>query len=132
MSSEDTAVNWVEKRVNCTLDTVFDELLKQVKMDIETAKKMLDNRRGDLNVVEDKGDDDTFVVWRGGRRLAVFGKEYPDKIAIVRTGKNNLKVVYSWNIDAVHCDLKIEGKGDPQELWQISQRALVDLLFDEG
>ena len=127
--------NWVYERGRCTLESKFIELLDTVKFDIREANKVLSPaRHGQLFSVEEctrekfrvrrypeckRRDDSGFVTFELKR----------DSLVVHLPGERHFDIVPRWNEVELRCDLVVDGKS--LDLWQITQKALGNFIFED-
>ena len=149
MTIQDKApVNWVSRRASCTIDDVFQALLRRVEQDVTeidrirndsevwtidriTSASEIYTRDGESPHVKDL-DLYEFTV-KGPTELghtpkAQFLKE-GHFIRVSNTTKNEFVIVPKWDHEATECRLVVDDKS--LDLWQISQRALYPLFFKD-
>ncbi len=132
MMQEEKRPNWVQARADCTLQGTFEQIVDAVKQDIACFNKLPSEQRKSLEVA---------LVWRAGDAVVGYATSsgialHDDIVSIktasraVRISRNDevlFEVEREWNEQTLVCDLKINGT--IHSLWQISQKAIGDLLF---
>ena len=126
--------NWVELRAECTEQGIFDLIANTVKRDVERFNKLSPQRRrnrtfkieqNELEIVNVGQVDDSGEWIRG-----VMGINIKTSGATIRVWRHRdclFAVEQEWNEETLACDLKVDGKC--YSVWQISQKAIGDLLF---
>ncbi len=145
--SFDKNVDWVKRRLNCSINEVWKRLCEQVKRDLES----MNHSKSSSFEVNTLGDDSFEVIKKEISPAAILktgishvdwirfslitGEEEYIKVKSMKRGNDaiNFKVKMGWDESETTCKLLIEeellGEGPPVELWQISQRALSKLFF---
>lgn len=123
-------VNWVKRRVSCTVDDVFEALLTRLEADIGEKKDV--HPDSDFTVHKKvAGDVVTKVAIRGpkesGHTPIVELKKKGDHIQIHGTESDMFKVTPRWDKNQAECNLFVGKKR--LDLWQISHLALYPLFF---
>ena len=122
-------VDWVQRRFDCSSESIALELKKQVKADVDRV-----NRRRSRGIpFTTFGDDLTHyevAVDRHPELGFVKFERKPDRIIIRRNSAPERIVTWSWVKDSATCQLRLDD--EPSELWKISQAALYDLFFPQG
>lgn len=125
--------NWVEARANCTLEDTFKQLTEAIRQDIKCFNKLPPYKReGRGEITYRKHDaNHVYVGYAESERLMVSEHVCIRMTASdmeVRSHEQSLLTVErEWNPKTLTCDLLIEG--EIHSLWQISQKAIGDLLF---
>ncbi len=130
----DIPVNWVERKANCTIAIVFEQLCYQVGMDVTEANKMRPNKwefetersgvyPNENSVMTVRRESPRYV---DGPRV-LFVRER-DSIQIHCHKGKKLQVTLEWNHETTTCDICLDG--GPRKLWQISCNALWNLFFE--
>ena len=124
---------WVELRAACTVEGTFEQIADAIVRDVDRfnrlpAQKRLDRKfkftRKELTsiYVQQVNDDGTDVDRTG------IGVEKTSTRIWVRRGFDCMfEIAQEWNEGTLACDLKIDG--ECYSVWQISQKAIGDLLF---
>ena len=126
--------NWVEARADCTLEDTFEQLIAVVWQDTECFNQLPHEKRsGRGRVTFRKHDGRTVYVGYGDSERLMTSEH----IRLIMTGsklevrnhqdKLMFTVDREWNPKTLICDLLIDG--EIHSLWQISQKAVGDLLF---
>ena len=136
MFSDDgtNAVNWVERKALCTLDTAFLDLRVQVSKDVEVA--CLYNKTGwDFQFKDNYISTPlkSFSVLRNvkgysGDSVSVHFELRRDFILVGLSNHQKFEIELAWDEQTATCDFRVDGK--ILKLWQISQRSLFDLFFN--
>jgi hypothetical protein len=121
--------NWVKVRAECTIQSVFKQLRREIDLDVAWRNEQLSgsSKNGVSLVLEDK-DDHSFVVYRRGPGLAgsisfgIFGSflKVIDSVGIT------IDATVGMN-DYGRCVLRMDGS--EMETWQFRKRTLEDLFF---
>ena len=131
-TEKDKTVNWVARRGICV--TAFKVLSNHIKHDVDEMNKLLatgDSRyKFEINTTSRKftvcklldGDCVDQIYFRNCKE---DGNE--NEITVHIDERNAKNISYSWDPDESVC--KFAFNGNPCELWQISQEALLDLFF---
>lgn len=128
---------WVELRADCTEQGTFDLIANAVESDIERFNKLPSkkrrnrtfkfehNERGVVYVaqVDDAGE---WIKGETGINIEQNGAT----IRVWRNRECQFAVEQEWNQATLACDLKVDG--ECCTVWQISQKAIGDLLFGYG
>ena len=127
--------NWVKARADCTLEGTFEDLIKVIKQDVKCFNELPDAKRSRKEPVThwDRDDGSFFVGFGTPRRIVnddhvqiyIVDKE----LRVLCWDDLMFKVESKWNKQTLTCDLLIDET--PHSLWEISQRAIYDLLFPE-
>ena len=128
---------WVELRADCTEQGVFKLIAGVVERDVESFNKLYPERRRDRIFkcerneltslyVGEVNDDGALIRTRAGITI----QKHSEKIRIWRNQRCQFEIVQEWNETTLACDLKIDG--ECFSVWQISQKAIGDLLFGYG
>ena len=123
--------NWVQARADCTLEGTFEQLVNAIKADVRAFNTLPEQKRKDqvmhiqtyVHTVRfgygepaDLHRNDHIKVHFTGTAIQVFRDQAP-----------MFEVEPRWNERTLTCDLLING--EVHSLWQISQKAIGDLLF---
>lgn len=139
-----TALNhdWVRGQAECLLPGLFAKLAERVRRDMEEARRFSPLK--DLGFTftlppEPEKIKSSFAVTR---KPPPNSSSFDATVEFVRNGKDirvdchqgeSFRVTAHWNPKTGNCDLKIDGKlsldNTPHELWQVSQKALLPLMF---
>ena len=129
--------NWVELRAACTIHATFDKLIDVIKSDVEQFNKLPPQKRNDQKYTcwsESQGGISVREVNGSGEWLTqippISAQICAASIQIFREQEPLFEVRQEWNNATLSCDLKVDGKC--LSLWQISQKAIGDLLFGHG
>lgn len=127
---------WVELRAACTRQGVFDQIVDVIKSDIKRFNALDAEKRGSLTFDHDRKDRTTIGIGLKANRGVLCGKEddyvwlkvTATSIEVYRKDALAFETDHRWNEKTLTCDLLI---GDEcYSIWQISQKAIGDLLFD--
>ena len=125
--------NWVELRAACTEQGVFEQIADAIARDVDRFNKLSAQKRRNRNFkssrkeltsiyVEQVNDDGSSV-----NRTGIGVEKSSAKIWVRRGVECLFEIEQDWNDDTLACDLKIDGKC--YSVWQISQKAIGNLLF---
>lgn len=129
--------NWVLRRHSCSVEGIFDCLVRRFRKDVGIMNKELSSNGEDVFSVEIMNGGSKAIVRRVAstpfmnRFSAIQQVELQmrgENELIVRYGPSRFIITSEWIQETATCQLHIDGK--PAELWQISQKALSDLFFD--
>ena len=126
--------DWVELRADCTEQGIFDRIADTVERDVERFNKLSSKKRRDRTFkferselaslyVGEVNDDGALIRKRAGISI----QKSSTKIRVWRNQQCQFEIVQEWNEAMLVCDLKIDG--ECYSVWQISQKAIGDLLF---
>ena len=119
-------VNWVKNRRECTIESIFLEpLLQQIQRDVEEAGR-------DFELVE--GSDSFVVRLKSNKRRCVTFKLMETEVCVYPYEGVPFIIFEHWYDNVAQCGLLLKSDEEGPidiELWQISQRALVGLFFDD-
>lgn len=125
--------NWVEARANCTPEGTFEQIFNAIKHDVACFNKLDAHKRTVPTIKYERIGD-----------MVHFGFDQPsgmhdgpivtvrvqcEKIQVLRDHKIMFDIEREWNKKTLMCDLLINC--EIYCLWQISQKAIYDLLFPE-
>ena len=131
-NENDKPVNWVERKANCTLSSVFESIFYQVELDVQEANKLKYNNWTFECVKDTESFNHTITVTRetpgfaDDRPTVVFNQEQ-DSIYVYCPKGKRFQITMQWNHDTMICDICLDGES--RKLWQISCAALWDLFF---
>ena len=127
-------VKWVERRIKCTLDAIYDCLVERFKADLEDMNEALGNTKFAVTQYHPESPGIMFGL-HGNQASGPTVKLSKDHLAreLIVTcedpnrslDKFSIKPV--WNEETATCGLQIDGKCWPR--WRISQRSLSHLFF---
>ena len=127
MSSE--PVDWVQKRVDCRIEILFERLFSQMKRDVEAFRKT--SRGGTFTISPSLVEDlDATVVVRDSNALRRSGVQVTltdDHRLTVRRDDEEQFITLKWDEDEATCHLCIDNQALP--MWKISCRILYPLFF---
>ena len=133
--------NWVAARGACNVETQFNELRKVVERNVDEANILPIKKRpwvfqvttdydSQFDVITfNQGEGDPMVVpWITFKQdlvggFSIFGKWRASH------DMNGISVVVKWDDESQSCTFMVDDK--PHELWEISQRMLSPLFFEE-
>ena len=131
--------DWVLKRAECSLETMFHNLIGTLRCDIDKFNGLKEHKRGDrLFLIESNGGPDR-KIFRAKRNSdgALFKHGSADDHILVLCNKGHIvacrpcrwEIIINvrWNEETASCDFLIDETVRP--LWRISQTILVDFLF---
>ena len=129
--------NWVELRADCTEQGIFDLIVNTVKRDVERFNKLPPQRRRDRTFKLEQNEREIVIIaqvddsgeWIRGL-MGINIEKTGATIKVWRSRDCQFAVEQEWNEETLACDLKIDGKS--YSVWQISQKAIGDLLFGYG
>ena len=133
---ERKSVDWVRAGYECTTKRVLRKIYDHVKSDIKIMEEIQQsNQSGE--------PQPKFMANCNGTTLVVVREEpYPSERTVVEVrassdgklevsvlGGGTLTIDIKWNFENGVCELRINGEGDPKEIWQINQVILSGLFF---
>ncbi|MDE0147045.1 MAG: hypothetical protein OXM58_01615 [Rhodospirillaceae bacterium] len=131
--------NWVAIRADCTVQGTFEQIVDTIERDVERFNKLDPAKRLQRTLrCERKNMSVLFVGRLNSQNDWVEEEESPGVKIEVRAatkihafhGKQCLfQTRHEWNEDTLACDLKIDGKC--YSIWQVSQKAIGDLMFGD-
>ncbi len=135
MTNDKRHENWVEERANCTLQKMFNHLVGVMESDVQKYNELDDELKGyygNLKHEQKKCGSIRFVystptVKMGTHRIVKIVNL--NKIQVIQSDNILFTVRIEWNEDTLECDLKIDGK--PYSIYQISQKVLGKMMFDD-
>jgi hypothetical protein len=125
--------NWVELRAACTVQGTFEQIADTIERDVERFNKLPAQKRQDrkfkcsrqeLSVISVNDVDDAGEITS---RMGIHVQKNSLKIRARRGYDLLFEIEHEWNERTLACDLKIDGEF--YSVWQISQKAIGDLLF---
>ncbi|MXZ54655.1 MAG: hypothetical protein F4Z14_00560 [Gammaproteobacteria bacterium] len=124
--------NWVEARGNCTLEGTFEQIMASIRYDVKCFDKMHERKPRDRTIGFENGCLHKATVWSRKAGPTPVDDTVSVHIAgqcirVCRNREHLFTVDREWNEQTLTCDLKISG--EVYSLWQISQKAIGDLLF---
>ena len=134
---EDRQKKWVELRAACTRQGVFDQLVDVIKCDIKRFNALDAEKRRHAMFDHERKDRTTIAIGIKTSRSVLCGKDddyvwlkaTATVIEVYRKKALSFEIDHRWNEETLTCDLLI---GDEcYSIWQISQKAIGDLLFCE-
>ena len=117
--------DWVAARFNCTVDSVFKELVAVIESDIGTFNKLTGHDECATNHIDDR----RVTFSRTGRvaSISTNGKTIRADFMHGQSQLSNLEIKLKWNDAGMHCDLFIDGK--EVSTHRASQKIIGDVLF---
>ena len=134
--------NWVEHRAFCTLENKFKLLIDVIKADVEKYNKLQKDNESNFRCVCETPKPNEIIVTYKNRQGIKHKKENLSVEVIQRESdivayyynRGHIKMLFElsieWNAYKLECDLLISGKC--YTIWEISQRALGELLFESS
>ena len=130
-------VNWVVQRRRCSVDGrgLMEAIRERVELDVGRANEVLDQTPLKMTTIGDMG----FQVVKARSpdyidRVSFTRREDCSTAVEMRTGQSQHPVAFriapEWDEATASCRFTI--KGEDVQLWQISQRALLPLLFPDA
>ncbi len=127
--------NWVALRASCTRQGVFDQLVDVIKCDVKRFNDLDPEMRPSGTFGHSRKDRGTFGVGLSADDQVRYGegndyvwlKLTATAIEVYRKNKLLFEVEQCWNGQTLACNLLVQGQR--HSIWQISQRAIGDLLF---
>ena len=133
MLNYDQPPNWVRGRADCRLDLIFEALKQIVERDIGEFNKLEPAIRKNREFELHANDDGTRPILRveqvGNSTGPSLGIEMSDAAIRINGGGVQFYVKPQWSAASSKCQLYIDGKDGPYEVWEISQAALGGLFF---
>ena len=128
---------WVELRADCTERGTFDLIASTVERDVQLFNKLPPQKRRNRTFKFKHDERETVYVaqvddsgkWIRGE-TGINIEKNGSKIRVWRNREFQFAVEQEWNEAMLVCDLKIDG--ECFSVWQISQKAIGDLLFGYG
>lgn len=128
---------WVELRAACDRQGVFDQIVDVIKCDIKRFNALDPEKRQSITFGHERRDRKTMGigikatqgVLCGEKDDRVWLRATKTSIEVYRNNALSFEIDHRWNEDTLTCDLLIDDK--VYSIWQISQKAIGDLLFCE-
>ncbi|HEY5176290.1 MAG TPA: hypothetical protein VII95_12075 [Terriglobales bacterium] len=119
--------DWVSARGACSIRKVFEQLKLGAMDDVRAINAL---RAGLVCDMADNSTGDFFSVFRegNGSRTVKFSSASDDEITITNSTGMNLRVTLTLNNQG-DCKLRIVGKDEELEQWQVRRMALEELFF---
>lgn len=125
---------WVELRADCTEQGIFDLIADTVERDVERFNKLPPHKRRNQKFkftrderqsvyVAEVDDSGELINDRPGINI----EKGASTIRVWRKQQCQFSIDQEWNDKTLACDLKIDGQC--YSVWQISQKAIGNLLF---
>ena len=129
--------NWVKARSECSLQRLFDDLIKVVKSDIQSFNEYSEHKGWSRRVKFNQVCVRQFDV---EVKLVVVGQSKDKSFACLMVSLNGSSIEFfrgsidnmifsarPFLLDTGECLLEVDDK--PYRLWQVSQKAFEDLFF---
>ena len=128
--------NWVAERAECKIDLLYDALCQVVERDVAEANKLPPDLRGGFTYSVERNDEGTMPLLRVYRSqegasaepVANFSKSQASIRVTAETG--NFLARLEWVDQTRSCFLSIDGTR--HKVWELSQRVLGPVFFQEG
>ena len=136
MEEENRQKNWVDLRAACTIESVFKELVETIQSDIDRfnalcgckfSLKRVSSEEVHISTDSEKVQS-LFVDHKICLNINSTGIWISEQHHSNCLWKTKFEISLKWNSETLVCDLLIEEK--PYTIWQISQKAIGDFLFD--
>ena len=131
---EDVDVRWVERRFKCSLDAVYDCLVKRFKADVEGMNEAVGKVRFAVTEYDSESTGIMFGLHgnvASGTTVQLSKGQSQQELVVTCEGQtrtlDKFSVKPTWNDEIATCELQIDGIAWPR--WRISQRALSHLFF---
>ena len=127
--------DWVQRRYNCTVDRIFEELVAVIRSDVDEFNKLAheDDQAGFNDEKEGR-----VVVYLDGMRAILRKDADVIKVHVSRpiqivknTEPISFEVEPQWNEETMSCDLLI-GEETVSTMKQASQKIIGDVLFPQN
>ena len=131
--------NWVAERAECKIDLLYDALCQVVERDVAEANKLPPDLRGGFTYSVERTDEGTMPLLRVYRSregkpagpaqpVATFSQSQAS-IHVTAAGTGGFPARPEWVDQTSSCFLSIGGT--PYKVWELSQRVLGPLFFQE-
>ena len=133
--------NWVEQRAKCNVANALSALADEVCRDVEQANRVLDLGEREFQV--ERTSEGLWVTFAappnsaGMSQPTVLIRPGPESISVYadpRNGFSQMSLMFEiapiWDRKTASCCMKVGN--ETLVPWQISQRALEDLFFNNG
>ena len=128
--------NWVAERAECKIDLLYDALCQVVERDVAEANKLPPDLRGGFTYSVERNDEGTMPLLRVYRSqegasaepVATFSQSQAS-IHVTAAGTGGFLARPEWVDQTRPCFLSIGGT--PYKVWELSQRVLGPLFFEE-
>ncbi len=130
---EEKPVNWVERRADCTGETVLRAIKYQLQLDIDEFKKRIKSGPHTAYKLEASSFNITIEVRNpvyGGDKEALVRVQDGNEISVDITNIDKFSFQFAWNDDEAVCEF-FDSDGKPIKRWQISQKILGPILFGD-
>ena len=132
--------NWVAERAECKIDLLYDALCQIVERDVAEANKIPPDLRSGFTYSVERNDEGTMPLLRVYRSregkpagpaqpVATFSQSQAS-IRVMAAGTGGFLARPEWVDQTRSCFLSIDGT--PYKVWELSQRVLGPLFFEEG
>lgn len=124
---------WVEKRMKCTLKNTFRSLGDVIEKDIQRFNELDESSSENWRYAYVR-ENSRITVGRAVEPKPIFIDQtvkiwlMSDKIEVCLGKKVLFTVIQKWSVEDGKCELRVKDKA--YTIWQISQMAIGDLLFD--
>ncbi len=140
--------NWVQKRAECTIEIIFNELIRQIRSDVSWFNSLEETiRKNRLICISDRKDmkvisegESTFIGHEN-RTKTIPLQNTDNEILIKIDGnkiiadlprdKGRIEINPVWNKETLTCDLYNGDKSKAYPLYQVSQMIIGDFLFGD-
>ena len=133
MLNYDHPPNWVRGRADCRLDLIFEALKQIIERDIAEFNKLESRKREGRKFELHVNDEGTMPILRveqmGDPSGPSLGIEMSTVAIRINGGGLQIFLKPLWSEASSKCQLYINGKEGPYEVWEISQRALSGMFF---
>ncbi|MCY3703524.1 MAG: hypothetical protein OXG16_12685 [Rhodospirillales bacterium] len=120
--------DWVKARFECTVDSVFQELVSVVDSDVKSFNKLSGRNACEIKRVEDRKT--TVALAERVAFVSTDGKVIRAGILHGRSSLSDFEIRAEWNEADLHCDLFIEG--EKVSMHRASQKIIGSVLFPRG
>ena len=125
---------WVELRAACTEQGTFDQIAEAIERDVERFNKLTPQCRRDRTFKCERSERSTVCIAEVNgsgellrNRSVVNVVKTNSSIHVYRDQDCQFAIAQEWNEDTLCCELKSDG--NIYSIWQISQKAIGNLLF---
>ena len=128
MDKPKSQFDWVSARDACSTRAVFEALKQRAADDVKTINAL---RGKSLFAIQSNASGDLFSVVRqeDSAQRAVNFSVADSEIAIKPSSGSSFRVTLALN-ESGECKVKIKGRDEELEHWQVLRIALEDLFFD--
>ena len=117
--------DWVATRFNCTVDSVFQELVAVIKSDIASFVRLSGQDDCATNHIEDRKV--TFARTNRVSSISTDGKTIKAGLTYGASRSSGFTITPKWNEAEMRCDLIIDG--EKVSMYRASQKVIGDVLF---